>query len=342
MLIVRPAISSDLDDLFVLAKNVSPGMTTFPPDRDVLSEKIRLAESAFSGEHNQHNYLMVIEDTENQKIVGTSGVYANIGVDTPFYSFAILTRTQRSTQLNLRVKSQTLHLVNAYAGDTEVGTLVLDPSIRGRGAGKLAAKARYMLIAQFRARFGAKVMAELRGWSDENAQSPFWDNVGSHFFTGLSYQQADLLSATTDTQFIADLMPTYPIYIDLLSRQAREVIGQPHEQGRYALKMLKDEGFRYENIIDIFDAGPTLHADIDTLKTVADSAVYTVGAINEPIIGAQHCLACNDKLKDFRCANVLIGFDEKQQLVISQHTAGALMLDVGDTVRILPQEVSQS
>ena len=336
MHIVRPVAHADLDQLYQLANKVSPGMTTFPPNKSILENKINASQAAFSG--NGDDYLMVVEEYNGGRILGTAGVYANIGLQTPFYSFAMLTRTQQCYELNMRVSSRTLHLVNAYAGETEVGTLILDPATRGKGLGKLAAKSRYLLMAQFRSRFGNRVMAELRGWSDENAISPFWEHVGKYFFKGLTYEQADLLSATTNNQFIADLMPTHPIYVELLPEAAKAVIGKPHDLGQSALNMLINEGFRYENTIDIFDGGPTVHASINDLRTIANSQLHTVGAINTPIAHAKRCLVCNDSLAHFRVAEILVGFDANEDVVITQHDAEALYLSPGSDIRIFPLE----
>ncbi|MBK6705911.1 MAG: arginine N-succinyltransferase [Caulobacteraceae bacterium] len=43
-----------------------------------------------------------------------------------------------------------------------------------------------------------------------------------------------LLSATTDNQFILDLMPQHAIYVDLLSQEARDVVGQVPQRWRGA------------------------------------------------------------------------------------------------------------
>ena len=336
MNVVRPVASCDLDQLYHLATKVSPGMTTFPPNKEILESKITASIQAFSG--NGDNYLMVLEERVSGRILGTAGVYANIGLQTPFYSFAMLTRTQQCYDLTMRVASRTLHLENAYAGETEVGTLILDPATRGKGLGKLASKSRYLLMAQFRQRFGNKVMAELRGWSDEQAVSPFWEHVGKYFFKGLTYEQADLLSATTNNQFIADLMPTHPIYVELLPESAKAVIGKPHDLGQSALTMLLKEGFRYENIVDIFDAGPTVHANIEDIHTVRASENNSIGAIGEPIAHAKRCLVCNDSLANFRVAEILVGLDTNEEIVISRHDADALHVEPGSSLRIFPLE----
>ncbi len=340
MIIVRPVARHDIDQLIHLAKKVAPGITTFPANNDVLLQKIEGSISGFSetpSDDKSNTYLMVLEQTDplTQKstIMGTSAVYANIGRDIPFYTFKILKRTQHNDDLDIHVMSRSLHLVNEYTGETEIGTLILDPGYRGGGYGKLLAKCRYMLIAQFKERFAARIFAELRGWSDKTATSPFWESVGKHFFAGMSYQQADYLSATTNNQFIADLMPVHPIYCDLLPNNAIEVIGKPHPTGEPALKMLFNEGFRYEDFIDIFDAGPTVHAQQNDIKTIRDSKLYKLGTTSDKAGSNEHYIICNTSLKNFRVCQSSAKI-VNAEIILDQQLADSLLISAGDFVRV--------
>ena len=338
MLIIRPVETSDIEQLLLLAQKVAPGITTFPPNRDVLEQKIIDSKKGFSGNPSvdcSDNYLMVLEDTSFDVpiIMGTAAVYANIGKDIPFYTYKILTRTQYSYELGAKVTSNSLHLVNEFVGDTEIGTLVLDPDHRGGGYGKILAKCRYMLIAQFKERFGKRIFAELRGWSDENFISPFWESVGKHFFNGISYEEADYLSATTNNQFIADLMPDNPIYLELLPENAQAVVGKPHPTGEPALKMLFNEGFRYDEYVDIFDAGPTVHVPTDEMDTVKNSTLFSVETItNTEIIGDKY-LICNTSLNNFRvCLSEVT--KSNSGLTISESLAKAMQVKQGEQLRL--------
>jgi arginine N-succinyltransferase len=127
-----------------------------------------------------------------------------------------------------------------------------------------------MLIAVDPVRFGPKAMAEIRGFTDPQGRSPFWEAVGAKFFK-MDYRKADTLSAR-DHRFIADLMPRYPIYADLLPTDARGVIGKPHPDAEPALALLKSQGFRFNNVVDIFDAGPCVEAFTDHIDIVRDAA----------------------------------------------------------------------
>lgn len=339
MVVIRPVEHADLEKLYELAEKVGPGMTTFPADKETLTIKIKDSKRAFcdaTAKEKANSFLMVLEDTKTNAIIGTAGVYSNIGINTPFYSFKILSRDKHSYGIKSKVSSKTLHLVNEYTGDTEVGTLILDPDYRGGGYGKLLAKCRYLLIAQFQSLFGARLIAELRGYSDQSSLSPFWENVGKHFFEGMNYDHADFLSATTNNQFIADLMPEYPIYIDLLSKEAQSVIGRPHTAGEPALQMLMNEGFRYENFVDIFDAGPTVHAYVDNIKTVVDSQEKSLEYISDDDENGTNCLICNSSLENFRVTRARVNYLQNGSISISKPVADALLVEKGDKIRVYP------
>lgn len=339
MIIIRPVRHDDLDRLFNLAKRVGPGMTTFPADKKVLLQKIEASEKAFSlsaTNEQANSFLMVLEDTKTNALMGTAGVYSNIGKDVPFYTFQILSRNKHSYKIKNKVASKTLHLVNEYTGDTEIGTLILDPDYRGGGYGKLLSKCRYLLIAQFRALFSARIVAELRGWSDENAVSPFWEAVGKHFFGGMQYDHADHLCATTNNQFISDLMPDYPIYVDLLPQNAQLMIGKPHDVGVPALNMLIKEGFRYENYVDIFDGGPTVHSYVENIETIRSSKDQIIESFLDENEGGINCLISNSSLENFRVCQTKVAVLANGRVAIFADIAQSIQVAIGDEIRVYP------
>ena len=68
--------------------------------------------------------------------------------------------------------------------------------------GRLLSKARFLFMAEFRDLFGDKVIAEMRGMSDEQGRSPFWESLGRHFFK-MEFSQADYLTGVGNKSFIA-------------------------------------------------------------------------------------------------------------------------------------------
>ncbi len=269
--IVRPAREADLDQLEALIADVDRGMLTMPASRAQMADRVELSSRSFerpSAPPDGETYFMVLE--EDGDILGTASLITSLGKERPFYSYRISRDSKVSPELGVKVELDLLHLVNDYHGDTELGTLFLRRDARGGGRGKLLSYARMMLIAADPVRFGHRAMAEVRGWTDEEGRSPFWDAVGAKFFR-IDYQKADVMSAR-DHRFIADLMPRYPIYADLLPGEARAVIGKPHPDAAPARRMLESQRFRFNNVVDIFDAGPCMEAYVDDITIVRQSA----------------------------------------------------------------------
>lgn len=278
MMRVRPARMADLDRLVDLAGSASKGLTTLPANRDILEARIVDSIDAFGRDVDGpggESYFMVLEDTSNGTVAGTCAIYAGVGLSKAFYNYKILKITQYSHELNVTSTSNLLTLVNDYQGATEVGSLYLAPEYRKDGNGQLLARSRYLLMGSFASRFSEIVMAEMRGWQDENGKSPLWEALGSHFFQ-LPFPEADYISGVGNNQFIADLMPKYPIYIELLPKAAQEVIGKTHDETRPALNLLKKEGFRFSNAVDVFDGGPCVDVRLDDIRTIRHSRVATV------------------------------------------------------------------
>ena len=269
---VRMARMDDLDAMMELAALTGGGLTNFPHDRSALEEKIGWSERSCSSSIDTPEdefYLFVLENVEDRRILGTSNIYSRVGVRWPFYSYKLSRVSHLSRGVGRHFSTQILNLVNDFDGASEVGGLFLAQDARAGGLGQLLARSRYLFIAQHRERFGTDIVAELRGWL-EGDTSPFWDAVGRKFFDS-EFLAADLHNATQGNQFITDLMPKFPIYTALLPEEAQACIGRPHEGSVPAKAMLEAEGFVYDGYVDIFDAGPTLHARIDHLRSIVES-----------------------------------------------------------------------
>ena len=300
--IVRTARPEDLQALYDMAKVTGGGFTNLPADRGALSAKLERSMASLArpeDEIGDNVVLFVLENRETGQIRGTCQIFSQVGATAPFYSYRIGTLTQHSRELNRTFRAQLLSLTTDLEGATEVGGLFLHPRERAEGLGLLLARSRYLYIRQHRARFGERILAELRGVIDEAGSSPFWDGLAGRFF-GMSFQEADAFNALHGNQFIADLMPKTPIYVEMLSEQARSVIGRPHPNGRAAMRMLETEGFKYNGYIDIFDGGPTMLGKIDNLRTVSKAHQMryrgTHGEQGTPMMVA------TGRLGDFRCA----------------------------------------
>lgn len=335
MILVRTARESDIDGVLDLAKQAYPGMTTLPPERSVLEAKLLNSINSIQTRlenPNEETYFLVMEDSDADKIVGTAAIIASLGGKEEFYSYKLNKVTQSSKELDKRVTFETLNLSNHFEGFAEVATLYLHQDYRKNGNGKLLASSRYLFMAQFRDRFPDSIMADLRGYFDEHGRSPFWDAVGSKFFD-MTFADADLYGGIHGNQFIADLMPKHPLYVNMLPQDAQDVIGQPNVKGKPALEMLKNEGFRWNGHVDIFDAAPSVDTKIDDIASVKGSHEAEVIGISEYEQDERAMIATND-IHSFRTLISTISV-EKGGVKIPRHAIKSLNLELGDRVRYL-------
>jgi arginine N-succinyltransferase len=314
-----------------MAKLTGGGFTNLPADKGTLVSKLAASEVAFEREgEEQCNdcFLFVLEDPDAQIIRGTCQIFGQVGVTQAFYSYHLSSLTQSSPELGKTFRNQMLSLTTDLEGSSEVGGLFLHPALRAGGWGMLLARSRYLFIKQHRARFGDRVLAELRGVMDEAGNSPFWDALAGRFFA-MNFPEADHFNAMNGTQFIADLMPRTPIYVSLLSDAARSVMGLPHPNGRAAMRMLEAEGFRYDRYIDIFDGGPTVTAPTDQIRTVRESHEVRIAEINEDPGGVKTLLATG-RMKQFRAGMGEVRLVDADSIAIGPEMARLLDLQVGD------------
>lgn len=342
MWVVRPIRTEDLAALVDLAQSLGPGMTTMPADRAVLAAKIEGSVASFAGRADRASttYLLVLEDPESGTLLGTAALYPHVGAPYGFFSYKRLKLVQRSQALGIDAEIETLSLANDYTGSTEVGSLAIRPELKGTGAGRLMARSRYMLAATFPDLFAPLLMAEMRGWQDENNRSPFWDAVGARFFN-MDFSTADRVSAQRGSDFIAELMPKHPIYVDLLPQEARSVIGKPHRDSAPALAMLRREGFRFEGYVDVFDAGPQVHCDRESVATIRLSRKGPVARLSpsaEP--DSPEYLVCNTELDRFRVV-LAPGRVAEGEIALSNDVAAALGVMVEDNVRWSPGSLAE-
>ena len=221
MVVVRPVQASDLDQLEALAALTGVGLTTLPQDRDYLARRIRMSERAMSAipdKPSGESYLFVMEDLSTQTIIGTSGIVSKVGGFEPFYSYRIEKSLFHSDVIGVNKEVPILALHEEHDGPAEIGTLFLHPSFRHGGNGRLLQLVRFLFMAEHPDAFERTVVSEMRGVSDDQGRSPFWNAIGRHFFD-IDFRRADYLSIV-NKRFIADLMPDHPIYIPLLPRKS--------------------------------------------------------------------------------------------------------------------------
>ncbi|MCE0493975.1 arginine N-succinyltransferase [Vibrio salinus] len=341
MLVVRPITMSDFAALHRCAIDSGHGFTSLPVNEELLTRRIQHSECSFAKQNvtapDDEGYLMVAVDSKTDQIVGTTAIEAAVGWDKPFYSYHISTHVHTSQRLGVNKVVKLLTLDNNYTGCSELCTLFLQPDYREGLNGRFLSKCRLLMLAQHPERFAETVIAEMRGVSDENGNSPFWKWLQKHFFD-IDFTLADYLSGIGNKGFIADLMPKMPIYVNLLSEEAQAVIGEVHEFTKPALVLLEKEGFTCRNYVDIFDAGPTVECDLKNIESVRHSYLLKVYISDSHQKKKSPLFVANTSFEFFRAVLVDSDYDlDAGYIVVTQEAADALLVQDGDLVRVLVQ-----
>jgi len=341
MSVIRPITEQDLDALILMAHESGVGFTSLPDNPELLSHKLERAVASFRGElpADDAHYMFVIQETVDGPPVGVCGIEARIGQNDVFYNYRLGAVIQASKALSVYRRTPTLFLSNDLTGATEIGSLFLRAPARRNRNGSILSKCRLLFLAAFPELFSQRVIAEMRGYSDEQGQSPFWDGLGRRFFN-IEFGDADFLTGSGDKVFIAELMPKFPIYVPMLPVSAQEAIGVVHPNTEPALAMLLSEGFRRNGYVDIFDAGPTIECELDRINGVQRSMVVTVD-----IIENAHTADCpetpprwlfsNDRFSDFRVIGSADAQCDGTRITLRREQANMLLVESGDTVRIM-------
>jgi arginine N-succinyltransferase len=340
MMIVRPIAATDVDALFVLASKAGVGLTSLPAERAWLQRRVDASLASFAGAQHRADemFVFVLEDTARQRVVGTCAIATAVGLRQPWYSYRVGQVVHASQALGVFTQMPTLFLSNDHTGHSELCSLLLDPEYRHSKNGSLLSKSRFLFLAQYRARFSDKIIAELRGVSDADGRSPFWESLGRHFFS-MEFSRADYLTGIGKKSFVAELMPKHPLYSGFLTPEAQAVIGKTHELTAPARAMLEAEGFRFEGHVDIFDAGPAVECDVDDIDAVAASRVYTVRVADREVSDADISylvarVPADGELSEFRVAAVHARVQGETIALIPEDARV-----VGATVRAVPLSV---
>jgi arginine N-succinyltransferase len=228
---------------------------------------------------------------------------------------------------------EVLHLKLDHKGPSEVCSLCLRPDYRKAGLGQLLSLSRFLFMACFPQRFDERVIAELRGFTNEAGLSPFWEALGRHFFH-LTFAEADFLSGIGQKEFIRDLIPRYPIYKAMLPPDAQAVIGRVHRDAAPALRILLNQGFQLSHEVDIFDAGPLVRAQRSDIKAVRNASVAILSEIRRLRSADVHLIA--HVSLSFRACLATVELMDDGTLAVTADTATRLRVQPGNRLIYLP------
>ncbi|PKP82694.1 MAG: hypothetical protein CVT79_04445 [Alphaproteobacteria bacterium HGW-Alphaproteobacteria-18] len=290
---IRPVRAADLQEVFSLSMFAGAGLTSLQPDIQFLGALIAKSEASFAGpiQTNSQTFLLVMESFDTGEIVGCASIKTCVGTDDFMCAdFAI-------EGGNLE-RPDNLILKRTLEGFTEVGSLFLRADHRASGAGRFLARARYILMANQRHLFDQPIVAQLRGWSEDDGRAPFYDEVWSDRLR-MTYQQSDARLAREGARFILDVFEGIEIDPRALSVPAASAIARPHPTAAGALKLLEEEGFRQADLIDLADGGPIMVGQIGTLSSLQTARPVSL-KISDPTPADRSGMLSNSSFSGFR------------------------------------------
>jgi arginine N-succinyltransferase len=336
--VLRPVEERDLPGLKSLAGSIKDGMTSLPPEDSALEDRITHSLRSFDhriksagGDH----YLFVLESIPDRALIGTAGIIARVGGFDPFYTYEIRKERFAHPPLGIDKEMEVLVLKLDHKGPSEVCSLCLKQEYRKAGLAPLLSLSRFLFIASFPKRFDDRIIAELRGYTDENGKSPFWEAIGRHFFHQ-TFAEADFLSGIGQKDFIRDLMPKHPIYLKVLSQEAQEALGRVHEDAIPAFKILLGQGFEQSREVDIFDSGPLLSAHRSTIKSIGQSKFGTLAETGR-LQGPELSIVAHASL-DFRACMAPIAELGGGDVAVAPEIAERLRVSPGDRLVYLTRK----
>ncbi|MEM9422001.1 MAG: arginine N-succinyltransferase [Pseudomonadota bacterium] len=326
--VLRPGRVSDVDALYDLAAQTGPGFTSLVTDRDLLAQRLSAAETSFSTISHSlpvADHLLIAEKISSGEVVGCSTIKVPNGPRPGFLNYR-LCRDDDGVVTHLQA-------TDALADAAEVGSLFAAPAARGTGAGRLLAQGRYMLIASAPDHFSPMVMAELRGLGNEHEEPALWKCLGRSLY-GMPFEVADEKIGSGDFTFMVKDTPMGPIPLSTLSPDAIAALGECHPDGQPALKLLKREGFKDVDLVDLFDGGILVSARTSELLTLKKSQLLPISTKKTDLAGPR-ALISNDQLSDFRCVIASANISD-QTLHVAPETLDALGLSDGELARTIP------
>ena len=282
---VRLAKVKDCQEIYELISTGDSGMTTLPKSKEQVLERINWSKRSLNKKikkPGKDSYLFVLKD--NNRIVGISAIYTSVSKNGSSVFFKRKKINISSKSLKFKKSLDAIQLYRVNTPYTELGTLFLHPKYRGKGRGSLLSLARFKFMALWPERFDKSVVAEIRGFNNND----------------ISY---------IDNSFITESIPKHPFLVSPLNKSAQRIIGAPNDKAIPALKMMKSQNFKANDLIDVIDAGPCLQCkfkDIKIVKTNKSVNIKSFGLPKKDFTG----LFSNTDLKGFRVVRSDFSLDD--------------------------------
>ncbi len=340
---IRGGVPEDEEQILAVARHLNT--VNLPDEREGVKQILELSQKSFTQavkDPKRRQYVFVLVDRKEDKIIGTSMIFGQLGrKDAPYIYLDVIDEERYSQTLDKHFEHTILKIGYSYNGPTEIGGLVLHPDYRRvpERLGMFLSYVRFLYLRMHRDWFRDEVLAELLPPLEKDGTSHLWDALGRHF-TGMTYAEADKLSRK-NKEFIRGLFPEGTIYASLLPKQAQDVIGKVGAQTRGVEKLLRRIGFRYAERVDPFDGGPHFTAMTDEIELVQESRHLKIDALlPDGVTTKRRAVVAVEPAGPPYFRAMLASFEErgKTACAIGESIAKALGVDVGGEVWVLPLE----
>lgn len=329
---IRPIQKQDLPSLQQLVQSMKIGMASLPNNTSLLKKRIQTSIKAFQASTPpliDQYYLFVLINPKTNKIAGVSGILNKTNTQKNAFFYEKNFKQFGDKALNIHNNLPTLKLKQEKKPFCELCSLYLSDKIRKKNHGKLLSWCRYLFIHTFPKRFNSQIIADLRGFRNNQLLSPFWENIGKNF-TNLSLHQADTMKTFGNIDFIKNLFPKEIIYTPLLPSKVQTTIGNVYHHTKPALNLLLKQGFSYSNYINLLDGGPILKANIKNitiLNNTKQSSISEFLTLKE-LENSHSYLLANHSLNFRACISYIYEFKDGS-VGLLKNVARTLNLGIG-------------
>ncbi|MDF2550338.1 MAG: arginine N-succinyltransferase [Chlamydiales bacterium] len=335
MILFRPIKESDYAVFLEMVAVANREGTHLPDDADLLKSKFHHALASFQGGLRKGGefYLFFLEDTASKKVIGMSALTGQSGHVNPISTYHI--REIHFAKEHHSLKEQKiLHRQRLIQGPAELSFLFLLPEERKSGYGRLLSLGRLLFIAAFQSAFPATLMTALNGCSLKNGTSPFWENFGRLFF---DIDSKGIWQMMRNEKEIEPFLPSYPVYLSLLPKEAQSSIGKAHPNVKPALKLLLQEGFQLTHDIHVIDGGPYIESKVQNIRSIKESKRASFAGCRD-IQPQELMLIANTRKEGFRCIAAPLE-KSRQSVYLSKEVKAGLQLKTGDEVIYTPMSI---
>ena len=248
----------------------------------------------------------------------------------PFVVYA--RNTEKLRWHSLGTNSEYMYLTRPYTTYAEVCEPIIVNQHHDAGLDELLFKSMCLFMKLSSSRFPNIIIANLRGMLTKEGNSYFWDGYYGKLLP-TSFREVSALRILHGRVFDIHLVPKHPVYLGLISGQARTRIGKVNPSAKVFHKLLQTELFTETKYFDVFDAGSILEAKRDAVRTAGAVTHCKVASITDEISSGREKIICTG-ITDFKALRGKATI-AKENLHITETIADNLQLQPEDACWVI-------